>query len=53
MEDDEGCDHSYVPKDDIGYVCRVCCVIRMTIETIFDMMYIKVLVIFIYAKPTS
>lgn len=39
--EDEGCDHSYVLKDDIGYVCRVCGVIQRAIETIFDFQYIK------------
>uniref|UniRef100_A0A803LP98 Uncharacterized protein n=1 Tax=Chenopodium quinoa TaxID=63459 RepID=A0A803LP98_CHEQI len=42
VEEDEGCDHSYVLKDDIGYVCRVCGVIQRAIETIFDFQYIKV-----------
>ncbi|KNA17502.1 hypothetical protein SOVF_079310 [Spinacia oleracea] len=41
VEEDEGCDHSYVLKDDIGYVCRVCGVIKRAIETIFDFQYIK------------
>ncbi|XP_021738664.1 protein CHROMATIN REMODELING 35-like isoform X2 [Chenopodium quinoa] len=41
VEEDEGCDHSYVLKDDIGYVCRVCGVIQRAIETIFDFQYIK------------
>lgn len=40
-EDDEGCDHSFVLKDDLGYVCRVCGVIQRSIETIFDFQYIK------------
>ncbi|KAL9231665.1 hypothetical protein vseg_006862 [Gypsophila vaccaria] len=40
-EEDEGCDHSFVLKDDIGYVCRVCGVIKRSIETIFDFQYIK------------
>ncbi|CAO2815011.1 unnamed protein product [Amaranthus hypochondriacus] len=40
-EEDEGCDHSYVLKDDIGYVCRVCGVVQRAIETIFDFQYIK------------
>ncbi|KAL9238230.1 hypothetical protein vseg_012684 [Gypsophila vaccaria] len=38
---DEGCDHSFVLKDDIGYVCRVCGVIERAIETIFDFQYTK------------
>ncbi|KAL2926533.1 Protein CHROMATIN REMODELING 35 [Bienertia sinuspersici] len=41
VEEDEGCDHSYVLKDDIGYVCRVCGVVQRAIETIFDFQYIK------------
>lgn len=41
VEEDEGCDHSYVLKDDIGYVCRVCGVIQRAIETIFDFQYVK------------
>ncbi|KMT15222.1 hypothetical protein BVRB_3g063330 [Beta vulgaris subsp. vulgaris] len=42
VEEDEGCDHSYVLKDDIGYVCHVCGVIQSAIETIFDYQYIKI-----------
>ena len=45
-EEDEGCDHSYVLKDDIGYVCRVCGVVQRAIETIFDFQYIKVSITF-------
>lgn len=41
-ETEEECDHSFVLKDDIGYVCRVCGVIQRGIETIFDFQYIKV-----------
>ncbi|XP_054777091.1 protein CHROMATIN REMODELING 35 isoform X2 [Prosopis cineraria] len=33
------CDHSYVLKDDLGYVCRVCGVIDRGIETIFEFQY--------------
>ncbi|KAK9667342.1 hypothetical protein RND81_14G249700 [Saponaria officinalis] len=40
-EEDEGCDHSFVLKDDLGYVCRVCGVIKRSIDTIFDFQYIK------------
>lgn len=40
-ETEEECDHSFVLKDDIGYVCRVCGVIQRGIETIFDFQYIK------------
>ncbi|KAK9691047.1 hypothetical protein RND81_09G172300 [Saponaria officinalis] len=40
-EKDAGCDHSFVLKDDLGYVCRVCGVIDKAIETIFDFQYTK------------
>ncbi|KAF8377898.1 hypothetical protein HHK36_031286 [Tetracentron sinense] len=44
-EEEEGegeeCDHSFVLKDDLGYVCRVCGVIERGIETIFDYQWIK------------
>ncbi|KAF5203991.1 Chromatin remodeling [Thalictrum thalictroides] len=42
-EDEEGedCDHSYLLKDDLGYVCRVCGVIKKSIETIFDFQWGK------------
>ena len=33
------CDHSYVLKDDLGYVCRVCGVIDRGIESIFEFQY--------------
>ncbi|XP_027354987.1 protein CHROMATIN REMODELING 35 [Abrus precatorius] len=36
---DEDCDHSFVLKDDLGYVCRVCGVIDRGIETIFEFQY--------------
>ncbi|KAK6946526.1 SNF2, N-terminal, partial [Dillenia turbinata] len=35
------CDHSFVLKDDIGCVCRVCGVIDKAIETIVDYQYSK------------
>ncbi|KAF6173352.1 hypothetical protein GIB67_027047 [Kingdonia uniflora] len=37
----EECDHSFVLKDDLGYVCRVCGVISKSIETIFDYQWVK------------
>ncbi|XP_017433544.1 protein CHROMATIN REMODELING 35 isoform X1 [Vigna angularis] len=37
--DDDDCDHSFVLKDDLGYVCRVCGVIGRGIETIFEFQY--------------
>ncbi|GAB4853863.1 hypothetical protein Ancab_018072 [Ancistrocladus abbreviatus] len=40
-EDDEDCDHSFVLKDDLGYVCRVCGVIQKGIESIIEFQYIK------------
>ncbi|GAB4837875.1 hypothetical protein Ancab_027401 [Ancistrocladus abbreviatus] len=41
IEDDEDCDHSFVLKDDLGYVCRVCGVIQKSIESIIEFQYIK------------
>lgn len=38
-KEDEDCDHSFVLKDDLGYVCRVCGVIDRGIETIFEFQY--------------
>lgn len=35
------CDHSFVLKDDIGYVCRVCGVIQKGIEEIIEYQYAK------------
>ncbi|KAF9588599.1 hypothetical protein IFM89_013686 [Coptis chinensis] len=42
--EDEGkdCDHSFILKDDLGYVCRVCGVIQKSIDTIFDYQWGKV-----------
>ncbi|OVA06195.1 SNF2-related [Macleaya cordata] len=40
-EEGEECDHSFVLKDDLGYVCRVCGVIEKSIETIFDFQWVK------------
>ncbi|XP_042494760.1 protein CHROMATIN REMODELING 35-like [Macadamia integrifolia] len=37
----EECNHSFVLKDDLGYVCRVCGIIERGIETIFDFQWIK------------
>ncbi|RDX93995.1 Protein CHROMATIN REMODELING 35, partial [Mucuna pruriens] len=39
VKEDEDCDHSFVLKDDLGYVCRVCGVIDRGIETIFEFQY--------------
>ncbi|XP_062076863.1 protein CHROMATIN REMODELING 35-like [Humulus lupulus] len=41
-EKNESCDHSFVLKDDIGYVCRICGVIDKEIEKIFEFQYMKV-----------
>ncbi|XP_024022086.1 protein CHROMATIN REMODELING 35 [Morus notabilis] len=41
-EDEESCDHSFILKDDIGYVCRICGVIDKGIENIFEFQYNKV-----------
>ncbi|KAK4742292.1 hypothetical protein SAY87_000293 [Trapa incisa] len=37
----EQCDHSFILKDDIGYVCRVCGVIQRRIETIVEIQFNK------------
>ncbi|KAE8724674.1 isoflavone reductase-like protein [Hibiscus syriacus] len=42
MSEDEDCDHSFVLKDDIGYVCRICGVIDRGIETIIEVQFNKV-----------
>ncbi|XP_038694237.1 protein CHROMATIN REMODELING 35-like isoform X2 [Tripterygium wilfordii] len=42
MQEDEDCDHSFVLKDDIGYVCRICGKIERGIETIIDVQFNKV-----------
>ncbi|GMN55732.1 hypothetical protein TIFTF001_024843 [Ficus carica] len=41
-EDEENCEHSFILKDDLGYVCRVCGVIEKGIENIFEFQYNKV-----------
>ncbi|XWS67861.1 hypothetical protein CRYUN_Cryun04dG0041300 [Craigia yunnanensis] len=41
MSEDEDCDHSFLLKDDLGYVCRICGVIERGIETIIDIQYNK------------
>ncbi|KAI3712196.1 hypothetical protein L1987_70746 [Smallanthus sonchifolius] len=35
-EDGQDCDHSYILKDDIGCVCRVCGLIQRSIESIIE-----------------
>ncbi|TKY68245.1 SNF2 domain-containing protein CLASSY 1 [Spatholobus suberectus] len=39
VKEDDDCDHSFVLKDDLGYVCRICGVIDRGIETIFEFQY--------------
>lgn len=41
-EDEEECDHSFILKDDIGYVCRVCGVVERSIESIIEFQRPKV-----------
>lgn len=38
----EECEHSFVLKDDIGSVCRICGVVSKSIETIIEYQYSKV-----------
>jgi DNA repair and recombination RAD54-like protein len=40
-EGQDECDHSFVLKEDLGYVCRVCGVIQRGIETIIEYQYAK------------
>lgn len=40
-EDEDDCEHSFILKDDIGYVCRICGVIQKKIETIIEYQYAK------------
>jgi DNA repair and recombination RAD54-like protein len=42
VREGEECDHSFILKDDIGYVCRICGVIDRGIETVFEFQYNKV-----------
>ncbi|XP_076929300.1 protein CHROMATIN REMODELING 35-like [Bidens hawaiensis] len=35
-EDRQDCDHSYILKDDIGYVCRVCGIVQRPIDSIIE-----------------
>jgi DNA repair and recombination RAD54-like protein len=42
-EDEDYCDHSFVLKDDIGYVCRICGVIERAIYTIIEIQFNKVM----------
>ncbi|KAE8725616.1 Detected protein of confused Function [Hibiscus syriacus] len=44
MSEDEDCDHSFVLRDDIGYVCCICGVIERGIDTIIEIQYYKCLV---------
>lgn len=40
-EEGDDCDHDFILKDDIGYVCRICGVIQRKIETIIEYQYSK------------
>ncbi|KAK6159502.1 hypothetical protein DH2020_006816 [Rehmannia glutinosa] len=40
-EDEEECEHSFILKDDIGDVCRICGVIKRGIETIIEYNFSK------------
>ncbi|GKV24151.1 hypothetical protein SLEP1_g33798 [Rubroshorea leprosula] len=40
-KEDDDCEHSFILKDDLGYVCRICGVIQRGIETIFEFVYSK------------
>ncbi|KAJ6692735.1 SNF2 DOMAIN-CONTAINING PROTEIN CLASSY 2-RELATED [Salix purpurea] len=40
-EGEDYCEHSFVLKDDIGYVCRICGVIEKAIDTIIEIQFNK------------
>ncbi|OMO74359.1 SNF2-related protein [Corchorus capsularis] len=40
-DDEEICDHSFIIKDDVGRVCRICGIIETGIETLIDIQYSK------------
>jgi len=42
----EDCEHSFILKDDMGYVCRVCGVIEKSILEIIDVQFTKVSILF-------
>ncbi|PKA55650.1 DNA repair and recombination protein RAD54 [Apostasia shenzhenica] len=41
VEKEEECCHSFILKDDLGIVCRVCGVVQKSIENIFDFQWNK------------
>ncbi|XP_047330380.1 protein CHROMATIN REMODELING 35-like [Impatiens glandulifera] len=41
QEEGDDCDHDFILKDDIGYVCCICGVIQRKIETIIEYQYAK------------
>lgn len=45
QEDD--CHHSFILKDDIGYVCRVCGLVQKKIQEMFEFFYPKVMTNFL------
>ncbi|KAG6413419.1 hypothetical protein SASPL_126128 [Salvia splendens] len=47
--DEEDCEHSFIFKDDIGDVCRICGVIKRGIETIIEYNFSKVWPALLYA----
>ncbi|KAK1402692.1 SNF2 domain-containing protein / helicase domain-containing protein [Heracleum sosnowskyi] len=40
-DDEEGCEHSVIFNDEIGYVCRICGVVQKGIESIIEYQYAK------------
>lgn len=41
QEEKGNCEHLFILKDDVGYVCRICGLIQRGIETIFEFVYSK------------
>ncbi|KAL8116130.1 protein CHROMATIN REMODELING 35-like [Apium graveolens] len=40
-DDEDDCDHSFILRDDIGYVCRICGYIQRKIDSIIEYQYAK------------
>jgi DNA repair and recombination protein RAD54 and RAD54-like protein len=41
-DDEDICEHSFMLRDDLGLVCKICGIIQKKIETIFDFQFKKV-----------
>lgn len=41
-DEEDTCEHSFMLRDDLGLVCKICGIIKKKIETIFDFQFKKV-----------